>query len=219
MGYNSNGYDGIYEYDNNNRVITKIFECLTDSDTNILNFNTIDKITSIDIYNRPEGDLLFFLDCLGRPTTLNIERFKNGEYTPVTRDIINVVKKPSLVPPRCSYGNDTSKRANNLRNKLFKFQSILVYDDFEESVCSPVSSVPYPLNILDEDYTNEITNNNVINITIESGSKNVKSIKLLMSWSEGNNQWSDFVVVDDINKIDESILDNSVFSYDFYNDS
>src|SRR5690606_38543469 len=51
-----------------------------------------------------------------------------------------------------------------------------------------------------------------------SGARNVRAIKLLMSWSGETNQWSDFVVVDTIDKSKQSIDDNTIFSYDFYND-
>lgn len=219
MRYNSNGYNGIYEYDRSNNVINKIFECLTDSDTDILNFNTIDKISSINVYNRPEGDLLYFIDCLGRPTCLNITRFKNNEYNPVTRDIINVIKRPPLSPPTAVYNNDVVVQTNNLRKKLFKFQYLWVYDDFEESTLGPESAVPYPLNILDDEFTSVITNNNVINVIINTGPKNVKGIKLLMSWAENSNVWNDFVVVETFDKEKLSLPDNSVYNYSFYNES
>lgn len=217
--YSTDGHDGVYEFNKDNRVINKIFECLTDSTENILNFNTVGKIVNANVINRPEGDFLFFLDCLGRPTYMNITRMKNGEYTPVTRDIINVIKAPPLSPVSVVYGNDTTTRANNLRNKLFKFQHIWVYDDYEDSVGSPESSVPLPVNILDETFTNVVTNNNVIQMVMTSGPKNVKSIKLLMSWVEKTNDWSDFVVVDVIDKAKLEIVDDIQFSWVFYNDS
>ncbi len=198
--YNSNGYNGIYEYNNDTKLITKIFECLTDSDTDILNFDVNGGIFDINIFPRDEGDLLFFLDTLGRPTTLNITRFKNGEYTPVTRQIIDVAKIPPPSPLTCLYGNDTSVISNGLVNKLFKFKTINVFDDFEQSTCSPISAVPLPVKILDDVYTNTITNNNVIYLSINSGDKNVKAIKLLMSYVNKTNNWSDFAVVDTIEK-------------------
>ena len=201
--YNSNDLHSILQYNDTSRTITKIFENLTDSGgEDILGFTLTGKITSINIYPRDEGDLLYFLDSQGRPTGLNIARFIAGEYTPVTRSVINVIKAPPLSPPSAIYGNDTTVTNNNLKNKEFRFKELFVYDDFEESVCSPISQMPIPANILDPVYTNVLTNNNVIYLSLDSGAKNVKSIKVLMSYAEKSNEWSDFVVVDEINKAD-----------------
>ena len=59
-----------------------------------------------------------------------------------------------------------------------------VYDEFEESVLSPWSAVQVPVNILDQAYTSVITNNNVIYLSLDSGEKNVKAIKLLMRYAQ-----------------------------------
>lgn len=218
--YNSNGHHLILLYSDTTRTITKIFENLTDSaGVDILGFIIYRKITSIAIYPRDEGDLLFFLDSLGRPTGLNIANFIAVLYTPVTREIIDIIKAPPLSPPSAVYGNDTTVRNNSLRKKEFRFKTIFVYDDFEESVPSPISIVPLPLNILDPVYTNVVTNNNVIYLSLYSGAKNVAKVKLLMSYAEASNDWSDFVEVVNIDKAAQSISDNVYFPLSFYNDS
>lgn len=203
--WNENDFHLILEYDNTTRTISPIFTNLTDSDSiDVLGFTEHDKITSINIYNRNieegEGDLLFFIDSLGRPTTLDILRFKNGEYTPVTRDILDVCKRPPLSPPLCLYGNDTTRAINGLRNKLFRFKTRYVYDNNENSVCSPITVVPLPINILDDEYNSDPANNNKIDLTFNSGEKDVKGVQLLMSYVRGTNDWSDFALVDTIQK-------------------
>lgn len=200
--YNSNGRNGVYEYNATTNVITKIFECITDSATDILGFTENTKITSVNIYPRDEGDLLFFLDGEGRPTMMNIDRFKAGEYTPVTRQVINVIKAPPLRPPSAIFGNDTTFNANYFRNKAVRFAQLFVYDEFQESVFSPISEMPLQYNILDQTYTNIQTNNNVVNLGIDSGTKDVKAIKVLMSYADKSSNWSNFVVIDTINKAD-----------------
>lgn len=200
--FNSNGYHSITLFDATKRTITKIFESITDSGgIDVLNFTQYDKINSVNIYPRDEGDLLFFVDSLGRPTGLDISRFISGEYTPVTRDILDKCKKPPLSPPQVVYGNDTTVRANDLKNKLFRFNYRWIYDDFEKSVFSPISAVPLPINILDDTFNGVITNNNVIYLTATTGDKNVKSVEIGMSYVNGTNNWSDFesVVVLDKN--------------------
>lgn len=220
--YNSNGNHLVLKFDNTTKVTTKIFENLTDSDgVDILGFTIVGKITSVNIFPRSdnESDLLFFLDSLGRPTTMNIDRFIAGEYTPVTRDIIDVGKRPPLSPPSCVYANEASHTVNNTRNKLFRFKYRWVYDDFEKSTCSPISAVPLPANILDDEFTNLGTNNNQITVAINSGPQNVAKVELLVSWVDRTNNWSDFQLVDSIDKDEESITDDTDFSYLFYNDA
>lgn len=220
MIWNSLGYHQVLEFDSTDRTITKIFENLTDSDdVDVLGFTENDKINNINIYNRPEGDLLYFLDSLDRPTYMNIARFKAGEYTPVTRDILDVCALPPLSPASCIYGNDTTRQVNNLRNKLFRFKYRWIYDDNQKSVFSPISAVPLPLNILSETYNNLVTNNNRITLQIESGGKDVKAIEIAVSVSNKTNSWLDFASVIVYNKADNSIADDITFSYLFYNDS
>jgi len=217
--WNSNGKHSILEFNASTRIITPIFTCFTDSDDDILNFTETGKITGINVYNRDEGDLLFFLDSLGRPTIMNIDRFKVGEYDPVTRDIIDVGKRPPLSPPTSVYGNDTSVTTNNLNNHLFRFKYRWVYDDNEKSTWGPISAVPYPVNILDPTFTNVQTNNNLITISLNSGPKNVKAIELAVSISTKSNNWDDFGLVQTTNKANSGIEDNVDFSVSFYNDS
>ncbi|HEY8688455.1 MAG TPA: hypothetical protein VIM07_04410 [Chitinophagaceae bacterium] len=217
--YSATGYNGVYEYNRTSGVITKIFESLVDSATDILNFTEHNKITSVNIYPSDTGDLLFFLDSLGRPTEMNITRFKNGEYTPVTRSIIDVIKIPPLVPPTSVYYGDITRRTNSTRNKLFRFKERWHYDDNETSCPSPISKVPYPINVLDDTYTSVITNNNVILLNVSSGAKNVKAVEILMSYVDKTNTWSDFASVEIVNKADNGWGDNNTFPYAFYNDS
>jgi len=220
LAWNSNGYHSIIEYDNAARTRTKIFENLTDSNgVDILGFTLLGKIVNINIYNQDTGDLLFFLDSLGRPTVMNITEFKAGTYTPVTRQLINVIKAPPLSPPSYVYGNDTTRRVNNCRNRFFRFAYLFIYDENFETVISPISEVTPPVNVLDDTYTSVVTNNNVITVSMESGAKNVKKVQLLMSYAEKANEWTDFEIVDTIVKADESISDDIIFAWQFYNDS
>ena len=199
--WNSNNYHLILEYDNSTRTISPILSNLTDTNSvDILGFTQHEKITSINVFPREtEGDMLYFLDSLDRPTGFNIQTVRAGDYNPIERNIIDVAKMPPLSPPSNLYGNDVDRRANNLRNKLFRFKYRYVYDDFEKSTFSPISAVPLPVNILTDTYTSVITNNNVVRLSLNSGSKNVKAVELGMSFVEKSNDWSDFVLVESIN--------------------
>lgn len=220
FAFHPTGYHTIFEYNNTTRTTQKLLENLTDTGgVDILGFTLLGKITSVNIYNRDEGDLLYFLDSLGRPTGFNIESMRSGLYTPVTRQIINVIKAPPLSQPSIVYGNDTTRRNNNLRKAFFRFAYLFIYDDFEESVISPISALSLPINILDDTYTSVVTNNNIITVSLNSGAKNVKSIQLLVSYVRGSNDWSAFVIAATLNKDKLGISDDISFSYSFFNDS
>lgn len=199
--YNSNSYHTIIEYDMTPRTSAKIFQNLTDSNSvDVLGFTVTGKITGINIYPSEDGDLLFFLDSLGRPTEMNITRMKAGQFTPVSRDIIKLHKRPPLSPPTSVYSNDTTRQANNFLNKLTRYRYRWVFFDNYKSTASPISTVPLPPSILDPVYTNVFTNNNLINILLNSGPKNVKAIELWLSISEHSNQFERFVLAKTINK-------------------
>ncbi len=221
MIWNVNGYHSILEFSITTRLHTKIFENLTDSGSvDVLGFTEFDKITSINVYNRDEGDLLFFIDSLKRPTGLDITQFKAGAYIPVTRQILDKLKCPPLVPPICIYGNDTVVHSNYLKGKLFKFRYDFGYDDFERSLPSTISAVSYPDNINDDLYTNILTNNNVINLSfsIEGITPNVKNLRVYVSLVDKVNDWSDFQIVTTIERVNFG-TDVLYVPFNFYNDS
>jgi len=216
--WNSVGYHSIMQYDNSIGNIYPIFTNLFDSgNVDILGFTLNNKITCINIYNRNidegEGDILYFLDSLKRPTQLDISKFFNGEYRPVNREIINVIKCPPLFPPTSIYCNDVYRVSNSLTNRLFRFKTRYIYDSNQKSVCSPISTVPLPYNILQDTYTNVITNNNRIDLSFNTGDKDVREVQVLMSYVNKTNDWSDFSLVDNINKDTFSFLNITQKTY------
>lgn len=220
MNWNDGGYSGVYEFNKDTRTIVPIFENLTDSDdVDVLGFTEDGKISSINVYNREEGDLLFFIDSLDRTTFMSIGRMKAKQYVPVTRSIIDAAKNAPLIPPSIVYGNDATKRVNYLRNRFFRFRYRFVYDDFFKSTYSPISEVLVPVGILDINTNDNPEKNNIITLSVFSGEKNVVAIEIAMSYSEKSNLWMDFATVTTINKSDLSIDDNTFFSYIFTNDS
>jgi len=219
FNWNENDFHGVYEYDNDTRIISKVFLNLVDSATDILGFTQSGKISSVNVFNRDEGDLLFFIDSIDRPTFMPIERMKADEYNPVTRDIIDAAKNVPLVPPAIVYGNDTTRRVNYLRNRFFRFSYRFVYDDFFKSTYSPISEVLVPVGILDINTSDNPTQNNIITLSLFSGEQNVTAIEVAMSYAEKTVTWSDFQTVTTLNKSNLSISDNTFFSYIFNNDS
>lgn len=220
FAWHPTGYHSVIQFNATTRVRTKIFENLTDSGgTDILGFTENGKINNINIFNRDEGDILFFLDSLGRPTVMNIDDFIAGVYTPVTRDIIDVAKVPPSIPPINVYSADTTRRANNLRNKLFRFSYRWIYDDNYKSTFSPIGTMPIVVNVLSDTYTSVITNNNVIAAVLATGDKSVKAIEFAMSFVNKTNTWSPFLSVAVFDKAAHSIADDNFYTAEFYNDS
>jgi hypothetical protein len=219
FSWHPTGYHSIVEFNATTRIRTKIFENLTDSaGIDVLGFLRNKKTTSINIYPREfEGDILFFLDSLGRPSTINIDKFKAGFYTPVTRDILDVAKNVPLLPPKdVAYINNPARRSNNVR-KQFRFRTRNVYGDYQKTTFSPVSETPIQVNILDDTYTGVITNNNGIVMSLIVPNKEVEKIELVMSYAEKSNTWSDYVLVDTIKTL--GFTEGDLISYNFYNDS
>jgi hypothetical protein len=212
--FHPTGYHCILEYNNTTRTRSKILENLTDTNNvDILGFLVNEKITSIDVYPREnEGDLLFFIDSLKRPTELDIDKFKAGIYTPVSRELIDVAKMPPAIPPQAVYTNDTTHNGNRLTNRLFRFKYRYIYDDLTKSSFSPISQVPLPVSILSPAYTNVLTNNNLINLTLQCGGINVKSVELGMSFVKGTNKWSDFQSVEVISKDYLGLIQSTSFA-------
>ncbi len=221
MVWNENNYDLILEYNNSTRTITSILKNLVETNNiDILGFTEDGKISSINIYNRDEGDLLFFIDSLLRPTFMNIARMKAGEYIPIeNRFILDTAKRQPLVPPSSVYGDDATRRVNYLMNRFFRFRYRYVYDDDFKSTYSPISEVLVPVGILDLTIVNNPTKNNIITLSIYSGDQDVKAIEICMSYAQKSDIWIDFATVVTINKLDDSIADNVLFSYVFNNDS
>ena len=220
MEYNSYGYHSILDYDVTNRTFTPILRNYIDTGgVDILGFTENEKITSINIYNRDEGDLLEFVDSLGRPTYMDITIMKSQVFVPVTRDIIDLATVQPLSPPQCVYGNDATRSVNYTRNEFFRFKQVGIDDTNRKTTCSPISEVPIPIGFLSDAINSVPTNNNVINVSLDSMGKDFKSIMLLVSYVNKTNNWSDFLIVDVIDKAKNSIGDNTTFNYSFYNDS
>src|SRR6201986_2036018 len=72
--WNSTGLHSILYFNNDNNTIVKYLESKTDSGgIDILNFDPSGKIFNINIIHRDEGDLVFFIDSLKRPSYFNAD--------------------------------------------------------------------------------------------------------------------------------------------------
>lgn len=217
--YNSNGNHSILYYDGVNDNIVKVFISKTDSGgDDILEFTNSERITSVNVLHRETGDLLYFIDSLGRPSQINVVRFRDGLYTNIVRSYIDVIKAPPQMPVKCVYEKDDDVSVNNLNGKLFKFKYRYIYDTDEKSVWSSASKVPLPYQPFDQDITTDKSYNARINTYFSTGDETVTAIELAVSQNLAAGA-SDYQLVTSLNKTDLSIADNVISNYQFYNDS
>jgi hypothetical protein len=213
--WNSDGYNTIAYYDLNSQVIVKVLESKTDSDgIDILNFNPSYKVLSVNIFYRDdEGDILFFNDGYNPPKNINVSEYHGTSWK---LEYILVAKAPPVMPPKVVYENDTTVKINNLRNKLFQFSYRYVYLNNEKSVWSSKSIVPLPqqdtLNLTNDNFTD----NSRISISVSSGGLDVRDIEICFRETT-NGVTSDWYLIQSFNKAKLQILDNSIYTYNFYN--
>lgn len=215
--WNSDGYNTINYYDANNNVVVNLMTDKTDTGgTGVLNFDPSYRINHIDIIYRDEGDLLFWTDGLNPPRKLNVDTILEGGYGTILSSYLDVAKEPPSAPPYCVYEDDATVTVNNLQNKQFKFKTRFVFDDNEKSVTSAQSAIAIPYNYTNQTVLSDPTKNADIFIAYQTGAKNVTRIEILGSESIGET-WSDFFLVQVINKSISGLSDNDVAYFRFYN--
>ena len=227
FNYNSNGNHGIYFYNTVAKTVSRLFESGLDSVGDILNFTLTEPITSINIiygdaYNTTldsEGDVLYWVDSLGRPSKLNIGRKIAGVYNLYERSFLDVAKAPPTMPIKCAYENDNSVTSNNLRNALFQFIYRWVYDDGEKSVWSTGSEVPLPLFSENQDVSADPKKNSRINLYFSTGDKTVRTIELAVRKAT-DGAVTDYALITSIKKSSIGLSPNNVvYNYLFYNNT
>lgn len=227
FNYNSNGNHGIYFYNTVAKTVSRLFESGLDSVGDILNFTLTEPITSINIiygdaYNvtlDSEGDVLYWVDSLGRPSKLNIGRKIAGVYNLYERSFLDVAKAPPTMPIKCAYENDNNVTSNNLKNALFQFIYRWVYDDGEKSVWSTGSEVPLPLFSQSQDVSADQKKNSRINLYFSTGDRTVRKIELAVRRAT-DGVVSDYALITSVNKSEVGLNpSNTVYNYLFYNNS
>jgi len=218
--YNDQGNHSILYFNGDTFLVTKLLENLTDTGgVDILNFNPSKKIFNVNIIHRDEGDLLFFIDCLGRPSYMNV----TATYTPWIRSYLDIIKGPASMLPQVGYENDTTVEVNNLRNSLFQFRTRFVYDDFQKSVYSSASIKPLPYNPFNLQVDADKTKNSRICIYIPTGNTSIKKVEIwgtqaTTGSSAPNDTTGQYFMIVSLDKAELGIPDNDIYRYIFYND-
>jgi hypothetical protein len=145
------------------------------------------------------------LNIIGGPINQRIEYFE-------------VIKAPPSILPIVDYINDTANPINNLYKKFFQFRYRFVYDDNEKSVWSAISKMPIPENSIDDGSNTQGGFQNAITITVNTGDINVVKIEIAGRVNI-ESEWSDFFLIDTLDKKRDNIFDNLSYNYIFKNDS
>lgn len=225
FNYNSNNNHGIYIYNTVAKTVSSLFVSGTDSVGDVLNFTLTEPITSINIIyedayvNDSGGNVLYWVDSLGRPSKINIDRKIAGIYVSYERSFLDVAKAPPTMPIKCAYENDNNVTSNNLRNALFQFIYRWVYDDGEKSVWSTGSEVQLPLFSQSQDVSADQKKNSRINLYFSTGDRTVRKIELAVRRAT-DGVVSDYALITSVNKSEVGLNpNNTVYNYLFYNNS
>jgi hypothetical protein len=217
FNYNSNGNHGIYIYNTQAGTFQTLIQSGINTVGDVLGF-TASPITSVNIiYGDPtDGDILYFVDTLGRPTKLNVQRYLASTYTSIQRSYLDVAKMPPSSPIKAAYGADTTTNTNNLQDGLFQFIYRYIYDDNEKSVWSTGSEVPLPyMPNNDGTIANAKFLNNYITLYFPTGDFNVKGIELAFRETR-DGATTDYSLISSFIKSDLGINSNDVYNYNFY---
>jgi hypothetical protein len=224
--YNSAGKNGIYIYYTMTGVFQRLLESGVGTDGDILQFDPNNPVTSIDIMykDNSDGDVLYLVDSLKRTTQINIDKYLASTYGTVKRKFIDVAKAPPAMPIYAVYENSNSISNNNLRNALFQFRAIHVYDNLEKSVYSTIGKVPLPYNSADPAINKDPTQNSRIAVYVQTGDVDVKKVEIWGKQSnispviDNNNDAGEWFRVIVLDKAELGIASNSIYRFLFYND-
>ena len=219
--YNSNGDHTITEYDNTLNTISIVLQ------GDYLNFQEYDYINGCGIAGE---NLLYWTDGVNPPRSIDIARAKSAEYY-TDSSSISLIKTPPQELITAQYADDplSTTASNRLKNQLFQFRYLYVYEDGSRSAWSSCSKVPLPQFEVNPATDTRAYKNNNIRIAFNAGTKFVKSIELAalvkgVSTTTTTQDWFSILTVNRANVI--ATIDNQ-FSYNpddntaiftFYND-
>jgi len=126
------------------------------------------------------------------PTYYTDKADVNDVYLDVS-DIHNftLAALPPLIAPTAVYGSSSSVKINQLRGKTWQFTYRYIYFDYRKSTYAPPSLVPPPdkeeslLGVPNPDPTH----NNRIDVSVNSGNEEVRSIQVIARSSEDPATW------------------------------
>lgn len=221
--YNSTGKHSIFQYDIKADLFSDLVIVGTGTNGDVLGFTAAHVIPNINIIygDSTQGDIIYWLNSQGKPCKINVQRALGtlGTYGTIQTSYLEVIKAPPQIPPAVTFEDDSSVTVNNFRKKLMKYKYRFVFDDKDKSVWSSHSVVPLPIGYTDSaaDLNADPEKNARVALVLQTGKPNVKKIEIAACEGLGN-VFSDFFLIHVIDKSVDSVADNSLTSYRFFND-
>jgi predicted nucleic-acid-binding Zn-ribbon protein len=221
--YNSSGYNGIYVYDMKTNAITPLLISYVDSGEDLFDFDPKYPVASINILYRTEedGDILLWTDRKNRPMKLNIkEALISGKTygTAWKKKYLTVARQMPLTSPTCSYGSDNNTNSNNLKNKLYQFRYRWIYKDNTKSTWGPWSKMFAPVNADTLATASDPKVDNYISVALNTGDVDCAKIEIGARHHIADT-FTDSMLVATLDKTALTISNNTIYTYNFYNDS
>lgn len=218
--WNSEGYHTWYRFNSVERRVAVVLQNLTHTgDIDIFGWKKGVLILHCDIVR---NKLIYWTMADQPPRKFNIDKAMDksieGYGTIIKEEYTRAYKRTAKFPPTAVYFSDNTKPFNRVYGYQFKFAQRPIYDDYEKGNWSDFSNVPLPPN---EPFTgiNTIpTDNNGIQITIETGSRLVKKWEIAMQKTNPEGGFLNWVIIATIDKERLGISDDSNYTYNFYND-
>jgi hypothetical protein len=210
----------VLEYNTDSGLQRKILEDSRPQGENVLNFKPFYRINDVDAVVDTDNSktFLFWTDNLNPPRKIEVNRAANYGVNSFSDEDISVIVKPPLNRPEISMISTNTADENFIKNKFLQFSYRYKYQDNEYSAISPFSEVAFEPYLFEYNYginSNEsmVNRNNVVYISLNTGSRLVKEIELL--YKESGKQ--DLYVVESYNKEKLELQDNIVYPVKFQN--
>ena len=210
----------VLEYNITTDLQRKILEDSRPEGENVLNFKSYNRINDVDSVIDTDGKrvFLYWTDNVNPPRKIEIERAASYGLNGFYEEDIQVIVKPPLQRPYIYLSKSNSTDENFIKDKFLQFSYRYKYVDNEYSAIAPFSNVAFTPYGFQYNYglnTNESMVNrfNIVNITINAGSRLVKEIEVL--YKESGKQ--ELYVVDSYNKEKFQWADNLEYVVPFQN--
>jgi hypothetical protein len=217
---NDLGYSYIFEYDVENDITSTVLADERASGSQVLNFSKDYKITGVNVvYNTSKKTkLLLFTDGLNQPRMVDIERGKTYGINNFFEDDICLYKKAPQTAPTVTPFNTGTPTENAVKENFFAFAYRYRYLDGGYSASSSFTYFKFSPKQFAINWTSMENDGmeNVFNgyrISYSSGDHRVTDVQLLFKYPTDPTIY----IVDNINKEESSVPDNSTQTYEFAN--
>ena len=213
----------IAEYDADNSTSEMVLIDKRSLRKQVLNFyktSFVEANVLIDIDN--DKKFIYFTDNINPPRRIEVNSAKlidgaTDTNQTFTKFDVDVIQQPPLNPPTIVLGTSTTNE-NNIKERFLYFAYRYEYKHGEYSALSPFSKVAFLPGTFAFDFSTGLNTCMVnafseVDITFNSGTKNVVAIDLVFKESNSQNIY----VVETFDKQDDNIANNTTHTYRFTN--